>query len=231
QLLQALSKAHRQGIVHRDLKPSNIMLTKNYEGRLLVKVLDFGIAKNILPDGSQTRTIGAVGTLFYMSPEQARGLPTIDHRTDLYSLAVTLYEAVSGNLPFDTTADEYTVRRQIVEGQVIPIAKRLPKLEPALASILSKALSTSPEERFADAEEMRQALLVAMNEIREASKAPATTDRPPVQKTPAAQPIIQQPATQHTEQKKPFTAVLGIGLIAVFLAAAFFIYNRFYTTA
>ncbi len=166
QLLQALSKAHRQGIVHRDLKPSNIMLTKNYEGRLLVKVLDFGIAKNLAPDGNQTRTVGAVGTLFYMSPEQARGLRTIDYRTDLYSLGVTLYEAVSGDLPFDVGVDEYTVRRQIVEGHVIPLEKRKPETESVLARVIAKALATNPDDRYANAGEMGKALMAVLEEMR-----------------------------------------------------------------
>lgn len=208
QLLQALSKAHRQGIVHRDLKPSNIMLTKNYEGRLLVKVLDFGIAKNLQPDGSQTRTIGAVGTLFYMSPEQARGLRSIDYRTDLYSLGVTLYEAVSGELPFDVGVDEYTVRRQIVEGQVIPIEKRTPDTAPALARVIAKALSTNPEDRYADAETMRKALVAVLDEIR----------------TPATPPL--QPAEQ-SRAKKPFSLLAGAGGVVLLFAALLFFYNTF----
>ena len=84
QLLQALSKAHRQGIVHRDLKPSNIMLTRNYEGRLLVKVLDFGIAKNIQPDAQQTRTVGAVGTSCLPS-KRVDYVPSIIARTCIHS--------------------------------------------------------------------------------------------------------------------------------------------------
>ncbi len=209
QILQALSKAHRQGIIHRDLKPSNIMLTKNYEGRLLVKVLDFGIAKNIQPDGNQTRTIGAVGTLFYMSPEQARGLRSIDHRTDLYSLAVTLYEALSGQLPFDASVDEYTVRRQIVEGKVVPIDARIPNVSPALADVLSRALSTDPAARFEDAEAMHQSMLGALNEIRRISEQQRLQL--------ASQPV----------KKKPAMVLASVALFAIVIIAAFFIYNRF----
>ena len=118
QLLLALSKAHKQNIIHRDLKPSNIMLTRTDDGRSIVKVLDFGIAKNIQANNAQTRTRGTVGTLFYMSPEQVRALPDIDHRTDLYSVGVTLFEALNGSLPFDITRDEFAIRKQIVEGQL-----------------------------------------------------------------------------------------------------------------
>ncbi len=217
QILQALSKAHRQGIVHRDLKPSNIMLTKNYEGRLLVKVLDFGIAKNIQPDGQQTRTVGAVGTLFYMSPEQARGLRTIDHRTDLYSLGVTLYESLSGALPFDTGVDEYTVRRQIVEGHVIPIRKRLPNVDAALAQVLDRALSTDPAERFEDAEAMRQALMDA---------------RAQTQRSASVPPAVAQPASQHTPlaaapKRKAIPLFAGVVAVVLLLATAVLLYNQF----
>lgn len=214
QLLQALSKAHRQGIVHRDLKPSNIMLTKNYEGRLLVKVLDFGIAKNLQPDGSQTRTIGAVGTLFYMSPEQARGLRSIDYRTDLYSLGVTLYEAVSGELPFDVGMDEYTVRRQIVEGHVIPVEKRKPDTAPALARVIAKALSTDPEDRYANAEAMREGLVEALEEMR------AQQALPP---KPPPRPTVASGA------KKPFSLLAGAGGVVLVVAALLFVYNTFLT--
>lgn len=217
QLLQALSKAHRQSIIHRDLKPSNIMLTKNYEGRLLVKVLDFGIAKNIQPDASQTRTVGAVGTLFYMSPEQARGLHTIDHRTDLYSLAVTLYEAVTGDLPFDTGVDEYTVRRQIVEGHVVPIDKRLPSVDRGLAAVLARALSTDPTERFENAETMRQALIGVLNEMRGTN---------PTMSAPAPPRAAAVPP----KKRKPVGVFAGVSLVGLLAIVAFFVYSQLKAT-
>ncbi len=222
QILQALSKAHRQGIVHRDLKPSNIMLTKNYEGRLLVKVLDFGIAKNIQPDGQQTRTVGAVGTLFYMSPEQARGLRTIDHRTDLYSLGVTLYETLCGALPFDTGVDEYTVRRQIVEGHVIPIHKRLPKLDTALARVLDKALSTNPDDRFEDADAMRRALMEAR------TQSSISANVPPVQQ--AGTPVSQAHAQPATPKRRSVPLFASVAAGVLLLVVAVLLYNQFAAT-
>lgn len=218
QILQALSKAHRQGIVHRDLKPSNIMLTKNYEGRLLVKVLDFGIAKNIQPDGQQTRTVGAVGTLFYMSPEQARGLRTIDHRTDLYSLGVTLYETLCGALPFDTGVDEYTVRRQIVEGHVIPIHQRLPKLDTALARVLDKALSTDPAERFEDADAMRRALMEARTQSSISANMSLAAG------PQAASQAHQQPVVA---KRRAVPMLASVAAVVLLLAVAVLLYNRF----
>ena len=173
QLLQALGKAHRQGVIHRDLKPSNIMLTRTDEGRSIVKVLDFGIAKSLQADAGQTRTQGAVGTLYYMSPEQARGLPDIDHRTDLYSLGVTLYEALSGELPFDLNTDEFSVRRDIVEGRVIPIASLRTDAPPALLDVIEKAMATDPVDRFQTSEEMQKALRQAFVEAPPASSVQA----------------------------------------------------------
>ena len=97
QILLALSHAHSKGIVHRDIKPQNIMLLKNG----IIKVTDFGIAK--LPNAETvTMTDKAIGTVYYISPEQASGQP-IDRRSDLYSLGVMMYEMATGELPF--TAD------------------------------------------------------------------------------------------------------------------------------
>ena len=183
QLLTALSKAHKQNIIHRDLKPSNIMLSRTDDGKPLVKVLDFGIAKNIQEAGGHTRTTGTVGTLFYMSPEQIRALRNIDHRTDLYSAAVTLYEALHGSLPFDITKDEFTIRKQIVEGRLRAASN--PKYAPKtpLEHVLAKALNIDPAQRFQSADEMRAALRAAIQEQRpQAKHAPPAPPAPPLAK-------------------------------------------------
>ena len=178
QLLTALSKAHKQNIIHRDLKPSNIMLTRSDDGKLLVKVLDFGIAKNIQGSTTVTRTMGTVGTLYYMSPEQIRALPNIDHRTDIYSLGVTLYEALNGTLPFDITKDEFTIRKQIVEEGLH--AASLPKSTPntPVEVILAKALDIDPAKRYQSADKMRAALLSILRE-------PGPQDQPASDSFPA----------------------------------------------
>ena len=96
QILRALEHAHIGGIIHRDIKPQNIMLLKNGH----IKVTDFGIAK--LPDAKTlTATDKAIGTVYYISPEQAAGEKGIDRRTDLYSVGVMMYEMLTGKLPFD----------------------------------------------------------------------------------------------------------------------------------
>ena len=112
QVCRGLARAHEQGVIHRDLKPENIFLVRSMDDdEEVAKVLDFGIAKMKGPPGSTpggsggvssgTKTGSVLGTPFYMSPEQARGLRNVDHRTDVWSLGVIAYKCVTGRLPFD----------------------------------------------------------------------------------------------------------------------------------
>ena len=114
QLLQAVGYAHMRGIVHRDIKPSNVVVGTDDT----VKVMDFGIAK-ILGDQGMTRTGAKLGTLHYMSPEQVKAAKDIDHRTDLYSMGVTLYEMLTGQMPINVnTESDFEIMREILEGEV-----------------------------------------------------------------------------------------------------------------
>lgn len=110
-ILQAcvgLAVAHREGIVHRDIKPANLFLARKSDGTKLVKVIDFGLAKSSFDQKSLTQSNAIFGSPTYMSPEQLRASKFVDPRTDIWSLGVTLYELVSGKLPFDdTTAPVY----------------------------------------------------------------------------------------------------------------------------
>lgn len=118
QLTDALDYAHTKGIIHRDIKPSNIMIDP--ENNDFVKIMDFGIAK-ALGDKGLTKTGTRMGTLYYMSPEQVRADKDIDHRTDIYSLGITLFEMLTGVLPYDCkTESDYEILHQIVT-QDIPI--------------------------------------------------------------------------------------------------------------
>ncbi len=151
QVADALQAAHDLGIVHRDLKPDNIMLTRGRSGQEVVKVVDFGIAKAVGGDaGGQkvTKTGLVIGTPEFMSPEQLAG-DTVDGRSDLYSLALVLYRAVTGKLPFEgDTAQEIMVKRLTDEPR--PLAQARPDLPfpPGLQGCFDAALARLPAQRY-----------------------------------------------------------------------------------
>jgi len=153
QMLAALEHAHGAGVIHRDIKPHNIMLSESGT----VKVTDFGLAKVHRPDDQRTVTQGVYGTLNYMSPEQVQGGADLDHRSDLYSLGMTIYEMLAGDLPIDTEASEFATMRAIVEGDLDPPTRRRPEIPDALADLVMKALATDPDDRFQSAQAMREA--------------------------------------------------------------------------
>ncbi len=147
QVAKALGAAHRVGVVHRDLKPDNIMLVDGYGERDFVKVLDFGIARSLDQGGAGFRTkVGAIiGTPAYMSPEQASNVP-LDARSDLYSLGVVLYEALSGSPPFvgeSITALLYA-HASVAPPPLPPRVPRPPGLEAAIFRLLSKDPAMRP---------------------------------------------------------------------------------------
>ena len=171
QILSALKAAHAAHIVHRDLKPANVFITKIDQGEILVKLLDFGISKALNQDlDTNLTTTGTVlGTPHYMAPEQAKGVRDIDHRVDIYAAGVILYEALTGERPFD--GESYN---EIVVKIATEKFRRPGDLNPAVSmeieQILLKAMATNPCDRFQDAEQMRSALLharVAKTDYRE----------------------------------------------------------------
>jgi eukaryotic-like serine/threonine-protein kinase len=141
QVADGLSYAHEKGVIHRDIKPSNLMVGES--GR--VKIMDFGIAR-VQGSARLTRSGSAIGTPLYMSPEQHRGLEG-DERSDIYSLAIVLYELLSGAPPFKGTTD-FELAKAHLELQPPPLIPRVAGVEPGLESAIMVALSKRPEHRF-----------------------------------------------------------------------------------
>lgn len=173
QVGKGLAKAHEHGIVHRDVKPANLIITKDR----LVKIVDFGLAK--LGGATRiTKTGTTMGTPAYMSPEQVRGVD-VDHRTDIWSLGVILYEQLSGELPFKGEY-EMSILYSIVNEQPVPLSELRPDLPPELAEIVMKALRKDPAERFSSMTELVEALTAfqAGQATRPALRAQKAADQP-----------------------------------------------------
>lgn len=165
QVCRALQRAHESGVIHRDLKPENIFLQRTPDDDDdTAKVLDFGIAKIRAVDGttlsSSTKTGAVLGTPYYMSPEQARGLRELDHRTDIWSLGVIAFKCVTGVLPFDGQSLGDLLVKICTAPLPIP-SHVVPGLPPAFDAWFARALERDPNARFSTANELADALAFA----------------------------------------------------------------------
>ncbi len=152
QVLSALSYAHRAGVVHRDIKPSNILVN----GQGVAKLTDFGIASKA-GDPRLTATGMALGSLFYMSPEQVRTVP-LDARSDLYAVGLVLYELITGRRPIQGDSF-FSIMKAQLEVRPVPPVELVPGLPAELSRVIEKSLEKAPEARFQSADEFRNALL------------------------------------------------------------------------
>jgi serine/threonine-protein kinase len=150
QACEAIAEAHHLGIVHRDLKPSNFFLTARTDGAPLIKVLDFGIAKaraELEQDVSLTKTRTVLGSPVYMSPEQIRSARSVDHRSDIWSLGVTLYELLTDQLPFD--GDSITgVAAAVSTDPIAPIRSLRPEIPIGLSLVVERCLEKKAADRY-----------------------------------------------------------------------------------
>lgn len=170
QILLALAAAHKEGIVHRDVKPQNVIITPDGTAKLA----DFGIARDT---GADTRTFSGdkvVGSVQYISPEQAMG-KDVTAAADLYSAGVMLYELVTGTVPFTADSSVSVALMHISDPPEEP-AVRNPALSPAINAAILKALQKTPEERFPSAGEMRRVLLLALQNPGETDLSPLPED-------------------------------------------------------
>ena len=165
QILEVLGSAHKVGIIHRDVKPENVILAPLKDGTYQARILDFGIAKVLQdwePVGRLTMEGTAVGTPWYMSPEQAAGEMKLDHRVDLYSVGVMLYELLSGELPFKG--------QTVLQTLLLHLTQPPPPWSPELGipfrleQIVKKSLRKEPGDRYQSAEDFRQELLSSLTD-------------------------------------------------------------------
>jgi serine/threonine-protein kinase len=156
-ILSGLAAIRDRGIVHRDLKPGNVFLAMDADG-VLLKLLDFGISRTAGPRARNSLT--QLGTAIGRAVHGARAIESardVDHRADLYSAGVILYEALCGNPPFEG-ADPFAIYRAVLSSEPMRVAQRRPDLPVELSELVHRALARDPERRFSDAREMRDAL-------------------------------------------------------------------------
>jgi serine/threonine-protein kinase len=158
QACEAIAEAHSYTIVHRDLKPANLFLAKRPDGSPIVKVLDFGISKRTGGDvDNLTKTTAAMGSALYMSPEQMQQTKSVDHRTDVYALGISLYELLAGKQPFyaDTLPQ---LCAEILTGIPTPLRTLRPDVPDALAAVIEKAYARDRAQRYQSVAEFVVAL-------------------------------------------------------------------------
>jgi eukaryotic-like serine/threonine-protein kinase len=159
QACDAIAEAHAHGIVHRDIKPANLFVTRRMDGMPLVKVLDFGISKVMDADVSDslTRTTATMGSALYMSPEQLQQARSVDLRTDIYAIGISLFEMLTGRQPF--TADTFPqLCVAIATGTPTPLRSLRPDLPEAFAQVVEKAYARDRNQRYQSVAELVAAL-------------------------------------------------------------------------
>jgi serine/threonine protein kinase len=198
QVARGVSRAHAAGLVHRDLKPSNIFLERNEEEEN-AKVLDFGIAKALVPgldaESGATRTGALIGSPHYMSPEQAESSDTLDHRTDIWAMGVVAFECMTGRRPFD----QASLGSQLLAicAWPLPVPSQLASVPPGFDAWFARACSRSPQARFGSAHEAAQ-------ELRAVCENPKRTSLP---RSEITQSVRRQ--ALGSDSRRPFSAALG----------------------
>jgi non-specific serine/threonine protein kinase len=200
QIANGLARAHESDITHRDLKPANIMITNRGE----IKIVDFGLAK-LAGQTKLTKEGTTLGTIAYMSPEQARG-DQVDHRTDIWSLGVILYEMLTGQLPFKGDYDQ-AVMYSIINDEFDPITGLRAGLPMELEGVITKCLQKSPPERYQHIDE----LVVDLRSLKKESES------------------ISAPQKEESTKKRSKTLIISSAMLSIlilFIAGYYFIFEQ-----
>ena len=219
-ILDALAASHAVGIIHRDIKPGNVMLTTSGQ----IKVADFGIARTAGDDAATvTQTATVMGTVQYMSPEQARG-DAVDPRSDLYSVGCLLYELLVGQTPFSGSSAISIAYQHVSETPLTPTARN-PSIPAEIDQIVMKALAKAPADRYQTAEQMKADIDAVQSGWPTAGKPPAfTVDNP----NPIDSPTVDHRSmTPSRPARRRRHALLAIVVAFLMLGIAGYGYNRF----
>ena len=200
QVVDGIGAAHQHGIVHRDLKPENVFLVEGRSQLDFVKVVDFGVSKikDVSGVDSKTRTGTALGTPYYMAPEQAQGLKTVDHRADIYAIGVMLYRMLTGHYPFDDESYPMLVIKICTEAPP-PASTWRADIPDGLADLLDRTLAKDPGTRPADCAALA-------NELRR-----YTTLDAPAAMTGAPAPVASKPRLLSTDRHDPALSPTMLG--------------------
>ncbi|MFI8972961.1 protein kinase [Nocardia asteroides] len=192
-----LDYAHRQGLLHRDIKPANLLIARADDGADEVLVTDFGIARSMGETTSLTSAGSVLGTLAYAAPEQLEGDP-LDVRTDVYALGGTLYELLTGFVPFRRDSPAALISAHLIEPPPRPSVAN-PALPPALDAVIARAMAKRPDDRFATCGELAAAAAAALG-----GTLPGTTTA-----------LTRTPAVAPSRHRRAKTILLGVGAAAV----------------
>ncbi|MEZ4390815.1 MAG: protein kinase [Polyangiales bacterium] len=194
-VMRGLAVAHAVGVLHRDVKPANIFLSRAADGSESAKLIDFGVSRLLAREGASPLTLtgSPVGTPEYMSPEQARGDAEVDGRSDIWGMAVVLYEALSGARPFQGSSYNALMFRIALEPPV-PLSTRVPSLPSWLVEAVHRGLEKSPDDRYRAMEDF----VTALDGRRESLSSEAPVVVTPLSDTSAAPTPVPEPSTHDT---------------------------------